>query len=1275
MGTAFRTARMVFPLLGLTMLFPLCALAQSVMLNQNCVVSVLNRTVPVNPDGTWVLPNIPANFGPVRARATCVSNGVTQFGQSAFFSISANGASNVPPIALGSVTPIPTSIAIMSPSSTLTSAGQSTQLTVTASYTMGSPQDVTAASMGTIYNISNSAIATVSAGGLVTAVSSGTAVLQAVNEGRQSIISIAVVLGSSHGGIPDSWALAHGLDPNDPAMPFEDPDHDGLTNLQEFQNGTDPHSPDTDGDGLTDGQEVLMYGTNPALFSTDGTGISDGIEIQTGTLGGTLTAKLAAAIRTLEVKPSNFVLAVNTIQGLAAQQLSVLGHLIDGKTTLDLTSTTEGTTYASSDLTICNFGTPDGNVFAGNNGTCTITVTNSGFSVQATGTVSTFTPTALSFLAIPGFANGVDVNGNYAYVAAGAAGLQVVNVSDRANPTIAGSLPLAGNTNDVRLLGNFAYIAGGSAGLQVVDITNPAVPVLRGTLPTSGNALDVAVRGTTAYIANGSNLFIADVTNPAVMSRLGTLALSGTIQGVDVDTTRNLAVVAAGNAGIYVVDISNPSAPVLLGTTTTGDARDVAIQGNYAFVADYLNSTVSVDITSPSAPTAVSHIADPNLGGFLQDITLSGTFALGADVKFFNGIPITDISTPTNLLPRAILNFTQRDDNGMGIAADGAYAYLTTEHSTLNKFGTAGDSRLYIGQYLALVDNKGIPPTAAITSPASGGTVVEGQRLPITVNATDDVAVAAVNFLVNGQVVFTATSKPYQFNFTVPHVPGSLTIGATAVDLGGNVGTAPNVTLNVIPDPGTTVVCTVVDLNQNPVPGATVTLLGGTLTTTASDGTFSIPGAPTILGGLFVTASGTVNGVLLGGASAVVAPVSGGVTNVGTIVLSQLGSHGRDFWLAFESALENPTAEIFIVTDGMANYSVTNSSTGFNVTGAVTSQSPVTIAVPSTLQIQSNETVENLGVHVTADADVSVFFFYPDSVTADTYLAIPTPSLGTEYFALGYTDNIGYPSELAVIASQDGTNVTISNPCGAGTPLTATLNQGQTYQLQCSSDVSGAHVVSNYPVAVTAGSSCSDIPAGAGACDVVSEMMFPVGRLWGTEVYSAPLPGGGYDVYRVMAARDGTTVTVDQGGGNVQTFALNAGQFQEIQFKAGAHFTSNQPMLVIEYMTGVGITGVGDPFSMQLVPVTSFAQSFRFYAPPNQGWTNQAIIIAPNNAVASVQLNGIAVSGFLPLPGGAYQYAVVSVPDGQNFATASQPITVYSIGYQYAGSYGSPTRF
>ena len=60
----------------------------------------------------------------------------------------------------------------------------------------------------------------------------------------------------------DDWERAHGLNPNDPSDANDDPDHDGLTNLQEFLLGTDPHNPDTDGDGVPDGVE-FRRGSDP----------------------------------------------------------------------------------------------------------------------------------------------------------------------------------------------------------------------------------------------------------------------------------------------------------------------------------------------------------------------------------------------------------------------------------------------------------------------------------------------------------------------------------------------------------------------------------------------------------------------------------------------------------------------------------------------------------------------------------------------------------------------------------------------------------------------------------------------------------------------------------------------------------------------------------------------------------------------------------------------------------------------------------------------------
>lgn len=888
-------------------------------LDSSCVVSVLNRTTQVNGDGTWLLPTVPANFGPIRARATCVRNGVSLFGQSDLFTIGANQSVTLQPIILGNVSPIPTSISVTTPTTTLTQAGQTTQLMAAATYTGGSTQNISAASTGTQYGVSNPKIATVSADGLVTAASSGTVVIQALNEGAQGIINMQVsIAGASNGGIPNTWILGN-FCPNfsqgvpcpqltDPAFPSEDPDHDGLTNLQEFQLGTDPNNPDTDGDGLTDGQEVLIYHTNPLLFSTDGSGIPDGIEVQTGTLGGTFAAKLAAALKSLTVTPSTFLLAVNSLSQQASQQLTVTGLLIDGKTTLDLTSTQRGTNYSSSDLTICNFGAPDGNIFAGNVGACTITVTNSGFTASSSGTVTGFTPTALGSVSIPGFANEVAVNGNYAFVAAGSAGLQVVDVTNRSNPVVVASLALPGNANSVRLAGNLAFVAGDTAGLHTIDVTNPVAPVLLGTLNTSGRALDVNIQGNIAYVANGSSLFLANVANPSVPTAFSSLPLSGLIRGISVDPVRSLAVVAADASGIYVVDVSNSGAPVLRAQLSTGDAHQVAIKGKFAFVADYVTppfstyqySLASVDISNPAAPVLISSITNRTLGGILNDLVLSGNLALAACVNFKNaGVPIADISDPTNLRSRAILFFPQIPGQGMGLAVDGTYIYQATDGSSFEKFGTTGSGHLVIGQYQVLQDTFGIPPTAAVTSPTSGGTVVQGATIAVTVNATDDVAVAAVNLFANGQPVLTDTVAPYIFYYTVPTGISTLTLGATAVDYGGNVGTAQNVVVNVIPDPGTTVTGRVLDGNHNPLPGFTAQMIGHSAIT-AADGTFSIPAVPTVsvsAHGVTVSAYGVAAGVVRSGTSATVAPVFGGITNVGDIVttarpLIVVGSNG-----------------------------------------------------------------------------------------------------------------------------------------------------------------------------------------------------------------------------------------------------------------------------------------------------------------------------------------------------------------------------------------------
>ena len=59
--------------------------------------------------------------------------------------------------------------------------------------------------------------------------------------------------------MPDGWEVQHGLNPQDPSDAALDSDQDGLSNLEEFYNGTDPRQADTDGDGYASGGIAYTY--------------------------------------------------------------------------------------------------------------------------------------------------------------------------------------------------------------------------------------------------------------------------------------------------------------------------------------------------------------------------------------------------------------------------------------------------------------------------------------------------------------------------------------------------------------------------------------------------------------------------------------------------------------------------------------------------------------------------------------------------------------------------------------------------------------------------------------------------------------------------------------------------------------------------------------------------------------------------------------------------------------------------------------------------------
>ncbi len=261
----------------------------------------------------------------------------------------------------------------------------------------------------------------------------------------------------------------------------------------------------------------------------------------------------------------------------------------------------------------------------------------------------------------------VSVQGGFAYIADGASGLQIIDVSTSSNPTLVGTYNTPEDARGVTVVGNLAYVADGGSGLQILDISNPISPFFVGSYDTSGFAYAVAVLTNLAYIADGdSGLQIIDVSNPSSPFLVGAYDTPG--NAFDVDVGGNLAFIADQGFGLQIIDASIPSSPSLTGNYDTPNfSWGVSVVGNLAYVADRISGLQIIDISSPSSPTLAGTYDTP---GDARGVTVVGNLAYVADL--LSGLQVIDISVPSNPALVGTYN-TPGSANRVSVLGDLAY--------------------------------------------------------------------------------------------------------------------------------------------------------------------------------------------------------------------------------------------------------------------------------------------------------------------------------------------------------------------------------------------------------------------------------------------------------------------------------------------------------------------------------------------------------------------------------------------------------------------------
>ena len=319
------------------------------------------------------------------------------------------------------------------------------------------------------------------------------------------------------------------------------------------------------------------------------------------------------------------------------------------------------------------------------------------------------------------------------------------------------------------------------------------------------------------------------------------------------------------------------------------------------------------------------------------------------------------------------------------------------------------------------------------------------------------------------------------------------------------------------------------------------------------------------------------------------------------------------------------------------------------------------------LEAAGSETIENKGIHLVATDSVNVYALNYRTRSSDVAVIYPTESLGKEYFAMCYTPHptstVESNSEFLIVATVDNTNVKITPSIDtdkgkkANSTLSVTLNKGQSYQVQSMNseitgqgDLTGSYIISDQPIAFYSGVKSTAVPYTGQTRDHLYEQIPPT-NTWGREFYIVPLKRRDKDTYRVLAAEDGTIVTI---GGQNKTVTLKRGIFYEFELNSSEAclLTASKKVLLAQYCRSQevdGNNGVGDPFMIILSPISQKINDVTFEAYESKLIQNIFFIniITLTSQTGNILLDHSKIAdSFKAFPISKYSYAQIPTTKG-----------------------------
>jgi len=211
--------------------------------------------------------------------------------------------------------------------------------------------------------------------------------------------------------------------------------------------------------------------------------------------------------------------------------------------------------------------------------------------------------------------------------------------------------------------GNYAYILEQDRNindelyLYIIDISEPTDPEFIAKYATYNNDLmdmkfpkAIEVIGNYAYITyvddeDTSKFIIYDVFNPLNIVNKGEVELETNTAGNDIAIIGNYAYIASSVDGLIIIDISDKNNPTITGDPNSGtNGKGVYVAEGFAYIAAGDDGLIIYDISDENSPTEEGRCSEDIDNA--SKVTVVGNYAYVA--CGINGLIIVDISDETN---------------------------------------------------------------------------------------------------------------------------------------------------------------------------------------------------------------------------------------------------------------------------------------------------------------------------------------------------------------------------------------------------------------------------------------------------------------------------------------------------------------------------------------------------------------------------------------------------------------------------------------------------